>query len=116
MERVRMIEMGGGCREDDDMRERETRGWRRGGVSAACFTCRSGNAALRSVRLRPSVGALRPTPVSAHKRLCVSVYMGVFTQQSGMHLAPQPHIGSDTSNAQQQHCPRSIFHSTGGSK
>lgn len=53
------------------------RGWRSGGVSAACFTCRSGNAALHSAMLRPSVGALWPTPVSAHThtRLCVNVYI-----------------------------------------
>lgn len=45
------------------MRKRQR--WRRGGASAACFTCRSGNAALHSVRLSPSVRFLWLTPVSA---------------------------------------------------
>lgn len=50
---------------------RKRGGWRRGGVSAACFTCRSGNAALHSARLHPSVRDLWPTPVSVYVHACV---------------------------------------------
>lgn len=42
-------------------------------MSAACFTCRSGNAALHSARLRPSVGALWPVHIHAYGRLCLAV-------------------------------------------
>lgn len=52
-------------------------GWRRGGASIACFTCRSGNAALDSTRLHPSVVAnsSKRTPVC---RLCVAcVYSAI---------------------------------------
>lgn len=58
----------GGHPEDDDMKKRY--GWRRGAESTACFTCRSGNAALDTTRLYLSVVAnsSKRTPVCT---LCV---------------------------------------------
>lgn len=84
-ERVRMVEMGGqGCREDDDMRKR--RGWRRGGVSAACFTCWSGNAALHCEATsfcRSSVANSECT----YTPVCKCIHGGLY-----LHLAPQPQV------------------------
>lgn len=77
-ETVSVIEMEG-CRADDDMKKRC--GWRRGAESTACFTCRSGNAALDSTRLHPSV--------VANSHLCVRHYLQQSSPQAGQHTVQQ---------------------------